>query len=717
VPTNSLSSPGVSRAPGSAPRSPSDRFAAALAKAIHRFRAYPPDSPLCIEALDACQHALRACEHEHLTLRIAARALLIDEEVATDTPAVADMRRRLHDLGVASVGILRDASLRDLSCFCRELIAREGKAPVESLPESLAARGVQHVHASIVVRPAVLAAETVAADRLARVDLDERQRAIDRGRPGGNHLYPPDKGWVRLDPGLPLPAQMSLTGLAQLVGDPLALATMLVSLSDQPPFDDPADALADKFATVCDLLRSVEPSLSTTLFSRLARTVLDFPPERRTRLLRDTVMPGVLEGRVDGSMLRHFPDAVLAESLALTLDDRVAGHELTMVTIDRMDLPPERRSRVESLLAEYTATSAPAPDSSGPLAPGRIEGYESGHITVDLTAPKEFKEFAQFDLAIDESAEAALAAARLTIETTQPSIERLRCLVHLLSLESSPDSARRLVAAAGPLLAGIRGDSDKRLIADWIRQLREIADRVREARPEVASLIEGLLGQQIDEHLLENLLGIGGDPERRGGPLQMLQAFGAAAAPALVDLLEREGVRSRRHALVKTMSACAPALAPGLLPFFPHPQKFVTRNLATVLGHAGAGYEGPLASVVSHPDVRVGREALRALAQIGTPAALDAVTRALEDRQEISAIAEELFWSFSGARPAALKLLSDAAFPSRQPGLAQRLLERAARVETADLEAVAASLIRFRFHIWRPAHVMLGLSAARVGGR
>jgi hypothetical protein len=719
VPTTQSLPHAAARPPDPASRPTSDRFAGALAKTIHRFRAYPPDSPLCAEALDACHQALGACGGETLTLKIAPRGLLINDEVVSDTPAVVDMHRRLHDLGVGTIGVLAETSARDLACFCRELIAREGKAIPESLPESLAARGVSHLHVAMVVRPAVLGAETIPAERLARLDVDERQRTMDRGDRGGNHLYPPDKGWVRLDPGLPLPAQMSLTGLAQLVGDPLALATMLVSLSDQPPFDDPADALADKFATVCDLFRSIEPSLSTALFGRLARSVLEFSPEQRMRLMRDTILPGLIEGRLDGSMPRHLPDAVLAESLAQILDEGIAGRELTLVALERIDLPPDRRTRVESLLAQSASTARHSPTgvARGAVDPGHVDGYESGHITVDLTTPKEFNDFAQFDLAIDKEAEAALAAARASIETTRPPIERLRCLVNLLSLEASPDTARRLVNAAAPLLAQLRADGNKHLIAEWIQRLREAASRARQARPEVASLIDGVLSQQVDERLLGELLGLGGDPGGRGGPVEMLEAFGAAAAPALVDLLEHEGVRSRRHALVKMMSACAPAIAPGLLPFFPHPQKFVTRNLATVLGHAGQGYETALLSVVGHPDVRVGREALRALAQIGSPAALDAVVRAFDERQEVALIAEEVFWSFAEARQAAIALLGDAAFAADHPALARRLLERAAHSDTADLAAAAAVLRGFRLHVWRPAHVRLGLAASKVGRR
>jgi hypothetical protein len=696
-----------------------DQFVAALAKAVHRFRAYPPDSPLCEEALEAALRALLATDREQIELRIVARAVLVDDQPVTETSVVGELRRQLHQAGVGGVRLLRVASIRDLAWLCREGVASNASAPPGGLSDSLESRGLQHVQVTMVVKPAVLGAEGVPADRLARVDLEERRRRSQRTG-HGSQLYPPDKGWIRLDPGLPAPAQVSLTGLAELVGDPLALAGMLVSLTDQPPFDDPIDALADKFELVSDLFGSVDPALGGALFARLAKTVLELPEGRRHDMLRDTILPGLLEGRIDGLMLRHFPDPMLAETLSLVMAEQVGVRQLLNVALDRLELPVGRRTEIERLVAERADTMSAASRRAviDELGAATITGYDGGRINVDLSTPKEFGEFGAVDLAIDETAEAAIAVARAAIHSTEYSIERLRCLVNLLSLEGNPETAGRLLAAAAPLLHALSNVTDRRGIAEWIQRLRRIAAAIRAKRPDIAALIDSSLARHIDGRLLEDVLGLGAaDGERRGEPVQLLEAFGAAAAPALVDLLEHEAVRSRRHALVKLMCACAPALAPGLLPLFPHPQRFVTRNLATVFGHAGPGYEATLAAVITHSDVRVVREALRGLAQIGTPQAIDVVTRALGARDEVATIAEDVFWSFATARQAAVVLLQDPDFVGRHAGLARRLLVRAARADRADLQAVIGPLTRLRLHLWRPSHVWLGFTAARLARR
>ncbi len=83
------------------------------------------------------------------------------------------------------------------------------------------------------------------ADRLPLVE-HQRARQQDAVASGAAvHLYPPDKGWVRVDPAAAL-REASLLDLVLLVEDPAALATMLVQLSEDGTTANPADALADK---------------------------------------------------------------------------------------------------------------------------------------------------------------------------------------------------------------------------------------------------------------------------------------------------------------------------------------------------------------------------------------------------------------------------------------------------------------------------------------
>src|SRR5438309_5762956 len=91
------------------------------------------------------------------------------------------------------------------------------------------------------------------------------------------------------------------------------------------------------------------------------RAVLELEPERRTALLQRTILPGLLDGRADGTVLRDFPDMDLAESLCLLLELETAAPEVLTSAINRLGLTPERREAVV------------------PLIDARIRAQQTGH--------------------------------------------------------------------------------------------------------------------------------------------------------------------------------------------------------------------------------------------------------------------------------------------------------------------------------------------------
>ena len=87
------------------------------------------------------------------------------------------------------------------------------------------------------------------------------------------------------------------------------------------------DALSRKFSEVATLFAALDPRVSRVMFGKLARAVLDLQPETRQSLLRKTILPGLLDGKIDGTVLKDFPDIDLAESLCLLLDLETAAPE------------------------------------------------------------------------------------------------------------------------------------------------------------------------------------------------------------------------------------------------------------------------------------------------------------------------------------------------------------------------------------------------------
>jgi hypothetical protein len=211
--------------------------------------------------------------------------------------------------------------------------------------------------------------------------------------------------------------ETSLLDLVLLVEDPAALAGMLVQLSEESPMGDPADALAEKVEEISGLISRLEPTLVEQLFARLARSVLALDSDRRQQLLRDTVLPGLLEGRADGRLLRHFPDLELADSLSLLLDLQVAAPEMLRSAFERLDLPSDRQARMKPIIDERVAARRRDARATDDLRPGAIDGLADGGIRVE-GAGKDFRTFTTFDLSLDPATRTALSNIAAGVDAT-----------------------------------------------------------------------------------------------------------------------------------------------------------------------------------------------------------------------------------------------------------------------------------------------------------
>jgi hypothetical protein len=683
-----------------------------LARAIQRVRAYPHGSPLTSQALDAAQRALASLDRDTLVVRAAQRTLLVDDLALTSVPPITELAVRLHQASIGTLTIAREASGRDLSVFCRELVTHDpADAGAMALPDSLRERGIEKLTVTIIERPAVL---EIGLPPSARVEhLNQQHTVADARRETAGHVYPAGKGWVRTDPGAATLGHVSLTDLAQLVGDPFALAEMLVALSDDPPAADPTEALERKFEDIATLFSATDPATAETLLAGLARALLALDQERRRHLLRDSILPGLIEGRLDSGVLRHLPDLELADSLSLLLDLQVAAPELLGLALDRLELSDERRGRVEPLLRERLESR----DADREFTAGAIDGYADGRIKVDLSQAKEFRDFASFNLAIDALVEQTLATTRQEIAATDQRDGRIGCLLNLVALEANPEPAARLLAAAQALLNDVRQAGRWASAAQWIERLGVLHHEALTAdRPEIAESIASSVRVAVDDAwVIEAARSTEADLDASIAA-RLITAPGAAIVPALIKVLDGAGPRTPRPAIVKMMSVHATPIAGALATHLGHANSAVVRDLLTILGHA-ENSEPMIASVLNHSDQHVVRQAYRALVQLGTAQAIGLVAARLASGDR-SALADDAFWRF----PVVLvstetrRLLGDAAFVSAHPQIARRLVEKAAERRLDGMGIVLGQLATLRRRFWRPAHMRLGMAAARLQG-
>jgi hypothetical protein len=708
-----------------------------LARAIQQLHTYPPTSPLCVNAIEACQRALSTlATRDALAFRVSPVELIVDEiPIGRGTQIEHELARRLHRASVASVTFDRSTTVRELSRFCSDLVrSSDRQAAQVDLLEMLTEHGIDSITVQMAHRPEVLDVGMTPAPVADEV-LRERARfeaALAKGGGTVNYLYPPQKGWVRLDPSSSFRG-ISLVDLAVLTDDPAMLAAMLLRLTDEAPENDtPEAALERKYSDVAMLFSALDPRLARRMFSKLARAVLDLAPDNRQALLRRTILPGLLDGRVDGTILRDFPDMELAESLCLLLDLETAAPELLTTALARLELSEERHAAMVPLLEAKLQDREAAAAARGQQA--SLAKHARELVRVDAATGKSFADFAAFDLALDDEARAMLAHIRAAVPVSDVLVDQLTCLWQLTRLEPNPDVVGRYLDRSFAFLEALERAARDRELAPWLASYRAIAERVADARPDVAEAIDARLVAFCTPDRAAWLAELSlVEPDGRDAANAVVAALGPAAAVPLLNLVDRDepakdasrgGPAGRTgkdtaRAAAQLLADHAARLAPALAPLVGQGTPTARRTIVRVLGLAGAGYERAVASQVAS-DEQTGREALRSLARIGTPQAGALVAEVIQQqRGTLGVAAEETLWHFPPAE--ALRhvrdLLGRREFTLRHPKAAERLLDRAARSGATGLEAVLQGLAPLRFRIWNPALVRVARKARAMLAR
>ena len=201
-------------------------FLQLLARAARQFRTYPPTSTLCTEAISACHRAFVALAvEEPVLVRITSEHLILfDEPMLGDIAVEQELRRPLHAGRVASLEFERTVAARDWTHFCVELAhLRRSSLGSATLAERLMDAGVSSIVPRMTPRPEVIAVGDSPAPVRHLLTAERTRQAAATVTGPAQYLYPPEKGWVRVDPTVD-DASISLTDLTLLVNDPSRLA-------------------------------------------------------------------------------------------------------------------------------------------------------------------------------------------------------------------------------------------------------------------------------------------------------------------------------------------------------------------------------------------------------------------------------------------------------------------------------------------------------------
>jgi hypothetical protein len=693
-----------------------EEFLQLLARGVQQFHTYPAGSPMCQQAVDAALRALVSLDsRDEVTFRVTPRDLIVDEEPAgRGTLIEIELARRLHAAFVAQVTIERAASSRELARFCGDLVrVGDRSESTVSLIELLTEHGVDRISLRAADRPEVL---TVTSDTTSIQHLldHERRRQSELFAGGGpvNHLYPPGKGWIRVDPSARLDT-ISLIDLALLADDPSVLARMLMRLTDGDSAETaPEEALSQKYSDVTRLFAAMDPRVARAMFAKLARAVLNLDSNHRQALLKRTILPGLLDGRMDGAVLRDFPDLELADSLCLLLDLEAAAPDVVTAALSRLELPAERQAAMLPLLEERVQTKISKTQAQ---QENTVDSHARRLVKIDRERVKNVAEFAAFDLALDRDTRDTLTQIREGIAATDVTAAQLDCLWKLTRLEPNPETVEQFAANAQPLLEALERENRWPTFAAWMGRYRDLTEALKDARPDVADVLRKRLSELCTPERAARVIALaeqGGDGREQADTI--VSALGANLGLRLLELVTTASGRTAAHIICDHATLLAPVLAAAAERAEPAAQRVIAR----ALGLAGAGHEATLGMLLRSSDEHTIREALRALARIGTAQAASLVAARIHDGHDwVVAAAEQTLWHFP--KPEAdrqvISLLSRREFIERQPDAAERLIDHAPNVEATV--AVLQPLQTLRYRIWKPSLARIGRKArARLAG-
>lgn len=697
-------------------RTPIELFLQRLARAAYQFRVYPPASPFRTDAIAAAHESLLAIEsRDRLVLRLTHRDVLVDDTpLGRDALVERELVRRLHGASIGQLTIRCDTTLEDLSQFCGVLASIQ-PAGQQDLVDLLLEAGLARIEAEPLYRPEVveLITETGPTYERMRDQRDRRAASVSATQPA-HHLYPPDRGWIRVDPSSTIPS-VSLAELAVLVEDPSQLAGILLRLTgdDAGAAPDPETALAWKYGDLATVFSSLEPELANVLFGRLARAVLQLEDGRRRELLKRAVLPGLLDGTREGRILQNFPDVDLADALCLLLDLDTAVPEVLTVALTKLQLPDDRRKAVVPLLRDRLAgAAATGPERTDAHA---LDRYARQLVQVAADQPKDFTEFAAFDTSLDGAALGDIEDVRRTTDAPDVREAQLKCLCGLIRLEASAERVGALLDAAMPLVGELQDQAHWTSTVAWLTELHGIAASVAPRRPQVAERIAAAFGAYLTRARARQLVDLyASDQGTRPVVTRYIGVTTEAIAAALVDLVDDRDLKPNVSTIADLIGEHAGALAPGLVGQLDRCGPVAARIVVRALGQAGQGYEAAVAFQVEHADPLVRREALSALARIGTREAAGTIAaRLLAAEPSLQTAAAEALWHLPPAetRRQLHQILGRRRFALQHPEAVRSLLIRSEPAGMADFQMELQRLVKLRWRFWRPALMRVASTA------
>ncbi|HEY5766171.1 MAG TPA: HEAT repeat domain-containing protein [Candidatus Deferrimicrobiaceae bacterium] len=211
------------------------------------------------------------------------------------------------------------------------------------------------------------------------------------------------------------------------------------------------------------------------------------------------------------------------------------------------------------------------------------------------------------------------------LEETRPEEVTVEALLKKIAEETAPSAYREHVILLSKALLEVPADRrielSSRALSIFVRHIEHPPEKSEEIAGLARMAIKELANNELVSYYIQRLQDRGA--RDRSEAERVLEAFGDRAVKALLTALAEEGDLLVRKSIVDIVIRIGRPSLPFLLDNLSDSRWYVVRNIVTIMGSLEIPDLAPhVASVLSHPDLRVKKEAIKALSKIDHPSAV-----------------------------------------------------------------------------------------------
>jgi len=714
-----------------------ENFLKSFIKAAKILHFYPENNPMGKAAVDECLQRIREIKAEKEITIIPAKETLLFEDtpVASDYPGFRQLARQLYVLGIEKLIFNQHKiTTREIRNFCqilaidpRKIIERD-----ESISDIAAKRGIENIKVVKSRPPQIIETKESSLEFLADI-IARRKKIIQQSSLAQKKaIQKPTTGQpqiaVKVDANLDL-SSLSSSEIEGIIDDPKKLANILSSL---PKADIKKDRNWGIFARqrlgkIQQILEISENRQKEEIFSRIALSITKMAPEIKGKLINDALLPALLEDREEGEILRFFPDADLACALASLKVAKISLPETLGQILDNLHLPERRKSTFFPLLEKELKKRGYKEACFPQLQEWRRDikikslDYQRSFTESDFSFDINFEELQSLNVTLDSRDRQILRDIQSQLTNIDLVSVELRCLVNLIQLEENLEACRSFVNKIFILLRELIESERWTDLAFWLNHLRAMASTTSNRRPIARTLIREALSSLSSGEFIQHLVKkyhVEKDKKQGKKYLDVLGTLGEFAIPGFIQLLESEEDRSVRRTVIDIMVELAPFYdINNLSLYINHKRWYVVRNIVWLLGRIGQGGEHIIIQALNYQHPKVKKEAIRSLALIASPAAVEQITLLLESEDRFTRRETAEYLSClpkKTLQPYVIRLLSRSDFIQKDTFVTLKLLDILGAVKDENVLELLYQLSFLRFSFWNWKLLRIGLKARSV---